>query len=244
MAKSIWYLIKFFKEKDHADYFRKGNLYLNRLSYFKKEEESTEDIRSDSNEALSHYWQPEDLIIELNLPGIGKTKLTKSDLAGPVTVGFESFDHLHIFCMYAVHTDGFDVTDEIINYSKEDAEKLKNQLKIDERCFNFGSYAVVVPAVPFIEIVKRSLEVAKQTSRLQLVNYINGTTYHGAIKRETSPFTKLNKFSYQNEYRICINSGTFGDDHLIISIGDIQDISALTRSNQLNDLFKISSIET
>ena len=243
MTKSIWYLIKFFKEEDHADNFRKGNLYLNRLSYFKKKDESPEDVRSDLHEALSHHWQPDDLIIELNFPGTGINKITKSDLAGPVTVGLELFNNLHIFCMYAVHTDGFDLTDGKINYSIEDAEKLKNQLKIDERCFNFGSYAVVVPAVPFIEMVKRSLEAAKWPSKLKLVNYIDSATYHGSIKNEDSPFTKLDKFSYQNEYRICINTGTSGDDPLNINIGDIQDISAIARSIQLNDLFKINSIE-
>jgi hypothetical protein len=35
-TQTILYLIKFFMNEAHADEFIKGNLFLNRLSYFKK----------------------------------------------------------------------------------------------------------------------------------------------------------------------------------------------------------------
>ena len=33
-GRVIWFFVKFFTEKQHADKFVKGSLYLRRLSYF------------------------------------------------------------------------------------------------------------------------------------------------------------------------------------------------------------------
>jgi len=159
----IWYFIKFFREERHADQFIKGNLHLNRLAYFKKLENNYDDGRADANEAVAMWWQPHDLVIDLTFPGIGATKITKDDLAAPVSMSFEFHDHLHIFCLYAVSTTGFATVDGKLDLAENEAAELQGQLEIDERCFRFGSFAVITPAVPFLAQVKEELQFRGQS---------------------------------------------------------------------------------
>jgi len=112
MKKTIWYLVKIFKEEHHAEQFIAGNLYLNRLSYFKKFEEKGDDGRLDKNEAVAMWFQPDDgLKFNLNVPGVGSCEITKKDLAGPISISYQHHDYFNVFCMYAVHTIGFECVD-------------------------------------------------------------------------------------------------------------------------------------
>ena len=86
--RTILYFVKFFKDESHADQFLKGQLYLNRLSYFRKIE-SADDGRLDATEAVTMWWQPDDLIIKFSGPNCPEIEITKADLAGPVSVSFE-----------------------------------------------------------------------------------------------------------------------------------------------------------
>ena len=76
----IWYLIKFFTEEHHADRFVAGDLYLNTLAHFKHVEAEDSDGRIDTTEGIAMWWQPHDLVMKLNVPGIG----IRSNSAKPV----------------------------------------------------------------------------------------------------------------------------------------------------------------
>jgi len=243
MKKVVWYLVKFFKEEQHADQFIAGQLYLNRLSYYKKVDDEVDDGRRDETEAVAMWWQPDDIVIKLNVPGIGETEITKKDLAGPVSVSFNNSSYLHVFCMYAIHTSGFECIDGKIDYTEEDADILKNQLEIDDRCFKFGRFAVVTPAVPFLDHVKQSLQSKKYGFIGKLVKYYDDESFHGEIDVKELPFWKQKRFSYQHEFRICISPKTMDDEAITIDIGDIKHICAKTESANLNSLFKIDSIK-
>ena len=240
-GKNIWYLIKFCRDKQHAEVFRDGFLYMNRLSVFKKIEEAEEDGRGDKHEAVSHWWQTKDFVMTLDVPEIGTVELTHKDLAAPVVMQSTYHDNLHVFCMYAVSTDGFECINGKINYTQEDAPKLKSQLRIDDRCFSFGEYAVIVPVVNFIERVKSALVQGKKRWQIRLVDYFDGDKFHGAIEEAKIGFTKLSKYSYQNELRIILDNETIGENHLLFSVGDLKDISVLVKSSELNDLIRIES---
>jgi len=240
--KQIWYLIKFFKEKEHAEQFMSGSLYMNRLSYFKTVENG-DDGRFDTNEAVSHWWQPKGLILKINTPGTGEIIITDKDLAAPVAMSLELYDDYHIFCMYALWTDGFECIGGKIEYDNNESEKLKSQLKIDERCFKFGDYAVVVPAVQFIERTRQTITRINKTARLNLVRYLDGNKFNGEVKISEIPFSKLNEFSYQNEFRICLDNQTKGKDSFTLQIGSIKEFSAMVQSSNLNELFNIESIK-
>lgn len=241
-GKQIWYFIKFFTEVEHAEMFMDGNVYMNRLSFFKALEASSDDWRSDRNEAISHWWQPDDAIIKLNFPGFPELIINKDDMAGPVSMAFEAHDHLHVFCMYAMSTIGFECIKGKIDYGPDDAVELTKQLSIDERCFKFGEHAVIVPAVKFIERAEAALTRAKINARLGAVEYFDGATFHGSASEMTIPFRKLKEFSFQNEFRICLDTQTRGVNPYTLSLGDLRDCSVLVRSAELNKLFRIDSI--
>jgi hypothetical protein len=238
MSGMIWYLIKFFAEESHADQFLQGELFLNRLSYFKKLESASADGRPDAHEAVAMLWQPHDLVIDLNIPGIGKVKITKDDLAAPVSTSFDFHNHLHIFCMYAVQTVGFTLVDGKIDCSAEKAGALQKQLEIDERCLNFGKLAVIVQARPFMDQVTKAA-TGRYRLRAKSVKYYDETTLHGEIKPEDIPFSKQKRFEHQKEFRICVNTGTTGDSPLTMHIGDIRRIAAKVESSRLNDLLEL-----
>jgi hypothetical protein len=239
MDACIWYLIKFFNKEEHADEFIKGNLYLNRLSYFKKLEQS-EDGRPDHYEAVTHWWQPHDLIIQLDVPGVGAVELTGKDFATPVSMQIDYHDHLHIFCMYTIRTFGFEAKDGKFEGSPEEMAVIQDQLAIDPEVLKFGAHAVVVQAPAFIERAKKALSEQAKANTMNLVEYYDDETFHGQIETKKVPFMKQKKFSYQNEFRICVDTKQNGDNHLIIPIGNLADISAKLESSKLHEVFKFN----
>jgi hypothetical protein len=241
--KTIWYLVKFFSKEQHADQFIAGQLYLKRLSYFKKVEEACEDGRPDANEAVAFWWQPDEILINLSFGGSGEVEITKNDLAAPVSISFDHHDYLHIFCMTAIYTDGFECIDGKIEYTENEAANLRKQLEIDKRCFKFGKFAVVTPAVPFLGHVKQAPQTQGYGCKGRLVDYYDEQLFHGKFAEQDIPFKKQKAFSYQREFRLCITPKTADDTALVIDIGDIKHISAKTESSLLNTLFKIDSIK-
>lgn len=249
-GRVIWYFVKFFTEESHADQFTKGSLYLRRLSYFKNVESECEDGRSDTTEAISMWWQPDDIVMDLSVPELGlHAKITKADLAGPVSFQSNDFDNSHIFCLHAIYTDKlvsedgetkFVGVDGNTNLTESDVAEIRKQLIIDDRCFNFGKFAVIVQAVPFLERLKKALRNNGQWFRGKLVDYYDDETFHGEIEPREIPFRKQKRFSYQREFRICVQTNTEGETPLLIDIGDISDICGKTDSSQLNDAFSLS----
>jgi hypothetical protein len=236
--RTIWYFVKFFAKESHADQFIKGGLYLNRLSYFKKIETDDEDGRPDTHEAIAMWWQPDDLIIKFKAPGLEEIEITKTDLAGPVSMSFEYHDHVHIFCLYAMHTVSLECMDKEADLAENEAE-FRRQLRVDERCIKFGPFAVVIRAVPFLAQLKGALLREKKAARGELVQYYDEETYHGEIDPKDIPFRKQKRFCYQQEFRICVQTNTKGDDPITIDIGDISHICAKLDSSRLNGEFKV-----
>lgn len=115
----IWYMIKFFECEKYADDFLKGQLYLNRLAKFREMEEACTDGRGDQTEAVAIWIQPDDFIMELNIPGVENTTITKADLAAPVSMWYSDYDYHHVLCVYAVYTEGF-------KYSQDGRFELKS----------------------------------------------------------------------------------------------------------------------
>ena len=122
-ASMIWYFIKFFAEESHADQFMAGGLYLNTLGYFKEIRANPATGAWNSTEAIAVWWQPDDLVMKLSVPGIGDTQMTKKDLAGPVSMAFEHHNNLHLLCLYALNSTGFERLNEKADYAPEDADK-------------------------------------------------------------------------------------------------------------------------
>jgi hypothetical protein len=231
---TIWYLIKFFEREEHADNFLKGQLRLNRLVKFREmEEEACTDGRGDHTEAVAIWLQPNDIIIELTIPGVGNTTITKADLAAPVAMRYSDYDYHHVLCMYAVYTKGFKPSqDGRFELNHEQAAEFRKQVSIDERCFKMGPFAVVSPARPFLNQVREAARRERLRIRGGLVRYYDDETFHGEIPEKDIPFHKQKRFAYQKEFRICIAPGEIGDDPLVREIGEI---SHFARKINLSD---------
>jgi hypothetical protein len=242
-SPAIWYLVKFFNKEEYADAFIKGNLHLNRLRYFRKTESSSDDGRPDEYEAISHWWQPKDFKINLTVPGVGEVEIKSEDLAGPVSMSFDYHENLHVFCLYAIRTFGFEIIDGKIDYAEGDTEALQKQLEVDFRNFKLGDFAVITPAPQFLDRLREVLQKRGQYFKGRLVEYYDDETFHGATEPDEIPFWKQKNFSYQNEFRICVNTKTTGDDPLKIDMGDISDICQKIQSDKINDLLALQSIK-
>jgi hypothetical protein len=241
---TIWHFVKFFTEEKYADQFIKGSLHLKRLAHFMKLESNCEDGRPDENEAVATWWQPHDVAMKLSLPGFGDIEITKDDLAGPVSTSYVYHEHFHVFCLYAVHTTGFDTIAGKLHLAEDRAAELQRQLTIDERCLKFGPFAVFTPAVQFLSQLKEALQRRGQWSRGTLVEYYDEETYHGEFALKDIPFKKQKRFAYQKEFRICVDTNTLGDNPISIDIGDISHICVKIDSSQLNSQFKLNRLES
>lgn len=240
-APIIWYLIKFFTEERHADQFMTGDLYLNTLDYFKKAETKNGDGRIDSTEAVAAWLQPDDIRIKLNMPGIGDCELTKKDLAGPVCLSFDHHNFLHLFCMYAIYTTGYKTIDGKIDCTPGDVEDLQRQVAIDERCLKLGRFAVITPAAPFLVNLKKALKTQKYKATWRLVEYYDNEVFNGMIPMADIPFMKQKRFSYQREFRLCVDAGGKTDSALTINMGDLSHICVKVDPDHLPGLFQIKT---
>jgi hypothetical protein len=154
MKKNILYLVKFFEEEKHADQIRKGELYLNRISFFKKNgyENTNEDGRPDKNEAISHWFQPSRTRIELSVPELSLFhSIPSEELSAPSSLAYSRHENLHVYCMTSMSHDSIDGLD---NHQIEST--LRQQIKVNEKCYKFGNYAVITQAKPFLERAKKS----------------------------------------------------------------------------------------
>jgi hypothetical protein len=92
-AVYLWF-IEFCENEEYADQFLAGDLYLNPLAYFRNIESTGDQGRNDSTEAIAMWWQPKDISMLLDIPGIGRTEITAKDLAAPVSMSFNYHDSL------------------------------------------------------------------------------------------------------------------------------------------------------
>jgi len=253
MKTQILYLIKFFKKEEHADQFIKGLLHLKTISYFKNLE-ATEDInedgRPDRNEAIAHWWQPKDFRMKITLthkstdidPNIpNEFEISGEDLADPVSMSYDYHNYLHIFCIYAMHIKGFQVVNGQIECTEKESYRLKKQLEVDHRNFKFGEFAVIVPAVQFLKHMKSVLQEHKISFEGRLIDYYDESSFNGEIKLNDIPFKKHKKYSYQHEFRICVNTKTKSKEPLNIEVGDISHICAKIKSSTINEILSITS---
>ena len=242
--EQIWLILRFFSEEKYADDFLDGKLYMNRLSYFQKQEEECTDGRADSTEAIKMWFQPHDISLSLNIPGIGSAKIGPADLAGPMSFTSGTASYLHVLCTYAIYTTETSAIDQIDEQRPKLIEELKRKFTVDQRCLKLGPFAVIVPAHPFLTQMQHELRSQKYRFNAKLVDYYDDTTFHGEIPDSEVPFRKQVRFAYQNEYRLAVDPILLSDDAISINIGSIADIGAKkVKSSNINALLSSAVIE-
>ncbi len=222
---TIFFLVKFLTEQDHVNNFIQGKIYFNKLSEFKEIKDSEASRRNDQYEGTAAWLQPEKVRMEINSIDFS------NDLAGPLTIQMNRLNHLHIFCVHAVHSGHLDLT----KLSGDNIESLRDELKIPDDCLSLGEHAVVINNMP--EFIKR-VEDAAVTNGYKLikgrVKYYNPETLHGYFQNMEAIFRKRDEYSYQREYRFVFDTKTTDNCPLILDIGNIRDITLQLKSNELN----------
>ena len=111
-SKMILFLVKVFEKEEHARDFVNGEIFANRLFHFKKLE--GDEGRGDEYEGAI-MPQLEGSIITFKGTNhdtgeveVNEITITEADLAAPVIMVPEWFDHISVFCMFAGHSGTFE----------------------------------------------------------------------------------------------------------------------------------------
>ena len=228
----IHFLLKIFAEKQHADKFLRGEMYANRLSWFKKIEDS--DGRGDEYEGAV-MLQRDNLVIHLTASDgetgefLSESTITKDDLAAPPVMQSAVFDNLNLFCMYAGHSRDFQPkTDDPL-------QELQKHIEMPEDCLHLGRYAVgIKDASEFLRRIQVAAKREGYSICRGLVEYYDpevGTPLEPLTIK--TAFRKRDKFAPQREYRFVIDTGTTGSDAITLNIGDITDIAVLLDTSDI-----------
>jgi len=228
MARTIFFFAKIFDNDKYASDFVSGKLYANRLSYFRKLDETSSSNRGDKHEAIVGWHQSNQVLVTLN-------DIPLTDIVGPMSVQMNWHGNLNLFCIYAAHTGSYEAV------SSDNLQDFKQQMKIPDDCLKLGQYAVLVTSVSqFIDRVKAAVVKMNYELKAGLVTYYDPESFSGAISEEESAFRKRDEYQHQREYRFCIDTGTVGDDPIVLDIGDIGDITLRCSTAEVNGLLQIN----
>ena len=224
-TRVVFFLIKFFNNQQYADEFIRGRVFCNRISRFKDGAPNDATGRVDPNEGTIVWMQPGQVQLQLN----GRDM--SDDLAGPISVQRDWLNHLHLFCLHAVHNGNLDLE----NTPNDNLEDLRREMMIPEACFSLGEHAVVVRDVPrFISQMQSAARAKNYRIAKGLVKYYNPESFHGHFRDVESVFWKQAQLSYQREFRFLIDSRIPSDRPLFLEIGDISGITHRLKSTELN----------
>ncbi|RDK85081.1 UNVERIFIED_ORG: hypothetical protein DFO82_1220 [Idiomarina abyssalis] len=195
MSKTIFFFVKVFSEKSHAEEFLKGSLYSNRLVFFRKLEDTAQANRGDKHEAVVGWYQPNQITLTLN----GREL---KDLAAPVSLQMNQHNNLNVFCIYAAHSGSFE------KITVENIFDFRDHLKIPPNCLALGKHAVVVTqAKSFIDRVVSAVKDKNYGLKAGLVEYYDPSLFSGSFSEDEAVFRKRSEFEHQREYRFSFDTG-------------------------------------
>ena len=219
MPKSLYYIVKFFDQGEHAEAFLHGEIYARKLSVFRDYEMGD---RGDPSEGTTAILQPrKGLQLTITAKSGPQSKdetviVTEKDLAGPITMGSDYLLQLNVFCMFGIYGDSPEL--EIMG-------KKQQRIELPERCFReFGSHVVVIKSVrQFLDRVKKAADREGYQLWVQPVEYYDPSTFDGYMRGLQGAFRKPVDLAYQQELRIAFDTV----DHpgpLTLNVGDLSDI--------------------
>lgn len=215
----IAYLAKLFEERQYAEDFVAGRLYMNTLGHFVKME-ADPSMRADNREGTIAQWQPNQILIQ-----IGDITIDSDSLAAPVTFQKPGLLNTHVLCMAAglgIETDCY--------------ESFKDALLLPQRLLSMGKFAVLVTnGTNFSSKIKSALQRERLTARSRLVTYYDEVVHHGHI--DDPLFAKPTRFRFQREYRLAIKNAPVGPgDPFVLDVGDLSDCVTLMAPEDLRKL--------
>ena len=229
-TKRIFYLAKTYEEKKFADKFVNGYLHCKRLLWFKHtKNDYLDDSRVDMYEGVSQHLQPKNIQIVINNLDISR------ELAGPLTVQFDRFNYINLFCMHSGNSGNF------TSLSNKNIKDLESFIKFTDRCKNFGDHTVIITDVPkFIRRVETACRNKGYKFHRKLVSYYDPQHFHGTFDGIEAVFMKREEYKDEREFRFAIDTGIMSTDPIDLYIGDIKDISMRCDIDEANKTLSLS----
>ena len=216
-----WLALLKLGEREHLEKLRKGEMYMNSLSYFAKLE--ADGARSDQFEGTDYLTQPSDVlefVFNPNIKGVEPLRITAADLAGPARIALHRTSACNICCFFAI-------------------DKPFDEPMFADKHEWFGSSMMLFTHTP--EFLSRVISAAQKQNlpiKAHLVEYYDETKYTGPI----GVFRKRSQYSHQCEYRIQLHTGS--TDPFILNVGDLSDItSEILPFSEATNILKFSSID-
>lgn len=243
MANMIYAFVRFFKTEAHRDSFLRGEIYMNRLKYFKKYEEADACNIGDKHEGISGWFQPDQIKLRIGHPDTGKEFLL-DHFAGPVVIGLRRHEDYHVYCMSALYCDSED--------RFESLDELRSRVLLDTEKGDLGDYCSVIRGEDFVDRLHAALTDEEQLGHLVgsgLVDYFDPDTFHGAFngtgafEDDIAIFRKKNCFSHQKEYRFYVYNRTSGTDPRVLKLGDLSGITVNCLKTELNKIIEVGFLE-
>lgn len=213
------YLIKIFEKKEYRDSFLKGNLYMNKLGFFKKTENIQNDDgkRFDELEGISGHMQPNKTIITTE-------NRKKIKPISPIIFRSNISDHISVFCVFGYKFKGTEITKEFLK---------------------LGNFAVVIlNPLEFLLRFNSYIDEKEFVGGSAFIKYQDYNFFHRQIINALElPYFKDQCYSHQSEYRFCIYPElpiAEINSYLAttVCIGEISDICISINSSELIDYLK------
>jgi len=226
MTPTMFFFLKFCKERVHAEEFVSGNLYFRKLSYFQALEDG-DDGRGDRFEGVSHLFQPNpNLVIKF-----GDIKIDPAELVGPVLLTRDTTLDDHALCVYVGSSGPFE------SLSQENLESFRLHMRVPEQCGAMGEHLVLVHNVTAFQ--ERLLAAAKRENyalAMGSVEYFDETTHSGAIPQPG--FWKPRRFAWQRERRFRISTRGRMPDPGRLEVGNLGDIATIVPFAGFNEYLR------
>ncbi|MBW8190947.1 hypothetical protein K0504_07850 [Neiella marina] len=226
----IFAFVKLFENRDYAEDFVNGKLFMNTIRSFKEYKDESGELRGDEYEGVVALYQP-DKLGEIRL---GEHTIPASDLAAPIVIhGNNLLDH-NVFCIYSLNSRGHETV------SSETISDFKRTLELHESCFGLGKFCVVITnASQFIARCRSAIEKINLKGNLGLVDYFNEDEFHGSMPGDKLGYQKRSLFSQQREYRVKVDINRTDSSPYILDIGNLNDIAVITTPKEFNSKLEL-----
>jgi hypothetical protein len=229
LFEELEYLLLKFTTDEYFQGITDGQLFFSKASEFITH--ATQGIQGDKNEFINMYLSTKECKVELLL-GPDKDnpihKLDASKIAKFMSIRGGQDNHKFIFCCTGIHY--------------RDLETMKG-MKLDQRFREFGNRVIVVTDFKqFIDRITKAANNIGAELEHRRVEYKKSETLVGL-----TPFNKLDKFSWQYEYRFILelpeSNSQIKDKTFILDIGNISDICTSGYTHGLTEYgFKIKQV--
>lgn len=201
----LYYLMKFGEERYLKNLINFGEIYLNTIEYFKKSDDIT---INDNNEGAAFIHQG-----DLKIFNPDNNELIGYAPTAQLRFFNKTFNG-NLYCM-------FGLTSEIENKMKINNLKV---ISIDERMYKQKDTenkkcVIITNPKEFLNRIESKLNAEKLEYEFHMVEYYNEKEHSGKL----DIFNKSNKFEYQSEFRLFVNSNK--NKPMCINIGAIKDIA-------------------